>query len=90
VVCLRLAAQVETYETGTWADIRVAAQQTNGLIHAAGVGSEWRSWHWNENWQPSYNHSPWNAWGSGDTANGTAASMETARDGSVISLPSIL
>jgi len=85
-VCLQISAQVETYETGTWADIRVAAQETSGLIRAAGVGSPWCAWNWNDNWQPSYNNSPWNAWGSSDTARATPASMDTARDGSVISL----
>jgi len=86
LTCLQLSAQVETYQGGTWSDITVAAQQTNGRIDAAGVNSGWRAWHWNENWQPTYNNSPWNAWGSGDTARGTPASMEIARDGSVISL----
>ena len=86
VICLRVSAQVETYETGTWADIRVAAQEAGGAIHAAGVGGSWCAWNWNENWQPSYQNSPWNAWGSSDTANGIPASMDTTGDGTVISL----
>jgi hypothetical protein len=85
-VCLQISAQVDIYETGTWPDIRVAAQETNGTIHAAGVGDAWRAWNWNENWQPSYNNSPWNAWGSSDTGGAVPVSMDTAGDGSVISL----
>jgi hypothetical protein len=83
-VCLRLSAQVEVYESGTWPDIRVAAQDTNGTIHAAGVGSSWCAWNWNENWQPSYNNSPWNAWGSSETAGAVPVSMDTTGDGAVI------
>ena len=85
-VCLRLSAQVETFESGTWADLRAAAQETNGAIHAAGVGSSWCAWNWNENWQPSYNNSPWNAWGSSDTGGAVPVSMDTAGDGSALSL----
>jgi hypothetical protein len=84
-VCLRISAQVETYETGTWAAIRVAAQETNGPIHAAGSGEAWGQWNLNENWRPGDN-SPWNGWGSDDTARGVPFSMETAGDGSVISI----
>ena len=82
----QLTAQIEVFEAGTWADIRAAAQETNGAIHAAGTGDTWRAWNWNENWQPSYNHSPWNAWGSSDTGGAVPASMDTAGDGTVISL----
>jgi hypothetical protein len=84
-VCLRVSAQVETYETGTWAAIRVAAQETNGPIHAAGSGEAWGQWNLNENWRPGDNP-PWNPWGSDDTARGVPFSMEKAGDGSVISI----
>ena len=83
--CLRVSAQVETYQTGTWAAIRVAAQETNGAIHAAGSGEAWGQWNLNENWRPGDN-SPWNAWGSDDTARGVPVTMETAADGTAISI----
>jgi len=84
-VCLPISAQVETYETGTWADIRVAAQDSTGVVHAAGVGS-WSAWNLNENWRPGANNFGWNTWGSGDTANANPATMDTAGDGTVVSL----
>jgi hypothetical protein len=85
-VCLQISAQVEVFDSGVWPQIRVAAQKPNGQIAAAGAGNSWQAWNWNENWQPTYNNSPWNAWGSSDTARGTIASMETVGGGVVISL----
>ena len=84
-VCLRISAQVQTFEDGNWPAIRVAAQEPDGPIHAAGSGEAWGQWNLNENWQPGGN-SPWNPWGSGDTATGIPQSMETAADGSAISI----
>jgi hypothetical protein len=84
-VCLRVSAQIHTFESEFWPAIRVAAQEPDGPIHAAGSGEAWGQWNLNENWQPGGN-SPWNPWGSGDTATGIPYSMETARDGSAISI----
>jgi hypothetical protein len=84
-VCVRVSAQIHTFEDGYWPAIRVASQEPSGPIHAAGSGEDWGQWNLNEDWQPGGN-SPWNPWGSGDTATGIPYSMETARDGSAISV----
>jgi hypothetical protein len=84
-VCLRVSAQVQTFEDGYWPAIRLAAQEPDGPVHAAGSGEAWGQWNLNENWQPGGN-SPWNPWGSSDTATGIPQSMETAADGSAISI----
>jgi len=78
-------AQLTTFESGEWQNLQVAAQAKDGGIYAAGSGEQWRAWRWNDNWQPSYNNSPWNAWGSGDTAVGKPASMERLSDGMLAS-----
>jgi len=85
-VCLRTSAQVEVYQTRIWPDIRVAAQDpANGAIHAAGVGA-WCAWNLNPNWQGGDGAPAWNAWGSGDTGNGVPETMDTAADGTAISI----
>jgi hypothetical protein len=83
--CLPVSAQIGIYETGYWPAIRVAAQEPDGPIHAAGSGEPWGQWNLNENWQPGAN-SPWNPWGSDETARGIPQAMETAADGSAISI----
>jgi hypothetical protein len=84
-VCLRASAQIEIYQTGTWADIRVAAQDSHGWIHTAGVADP-GAWTWEKNWEPSFGHSAWEAYYSGDTRTGIPATMDPAGDGTVISL----
>ncbi|HMP82804.1 MAG TPA: hypothetical protein PKA41_08900 [Verrucomicrobiota bacterium] len=89
LVCVLAAdasAQIMVYETGTWLDIQVAAQADDGTILAAGSGTSWRAWRWNQNWQPSYNDSPWNAWGSSDTANAIPSQMNAMGNGLIASL----
>jgi hypothetical protein len=78
-------AQLATFETGDWPNLQVAAQSKDATILAAGLGEAWRAWRWSDNWQPSYHNSPWNAWGSGDTASGKPASIEQLSDGSLAS-----
>jgi hypothetical protein len=83
--CLRLSAQIQTYQTGTWPAIRLAAQESGGLIHAAGSGEDSGEWILSEDWQPGDN-SPWKPWVSSNTSNAVPQSMETAADGSVVSI----
>src|ERR1035437_971732 len=85
-VCLNAPAQIKVFDGEPWTHIQVAAQVGNGVIEAAGIFEPWRAWHWNQNWQPSYNNSPWNAWGSADTAGANPVSMESMPNGSVASL----
>ena len=84
--CLNAPAQIKVFDGEPWTHLQVAAQVGNGVIEAAGIFEPWRAWHWNQNWQPSYNNSPWNAWGSSDTAGANPVSMESMPNGSVASL----
>ena len=83
--CLDASAQILVFDSGTWANIQVAAQDGNGGIYAAGLGEPFRLWRWNENWQPSYGQ-PWNGWGSSDTANANPAALEPMGNGLLVSL----
>jgi hypothetical protein len=75
--CLNAHAQTKLFEGDLWTNLHVAAQDKSGQI-IAGNEEQSRWWRWNENWQPSYNNSPWSWSGSGYVANEKVVALECA------------